>query len=261
MNLDMARFQGAFTAALFNPGEPSPAIAELVSQPAFTVYRNTVMKGCGDALEANFPSVVRLVGAPWFRAVALDYATWQPPDDASLLNYGRSFPDFLELCAAARELSYLSGVARLDRYWIESHVAGEADCDPSFLAALAPEELGATAVAPHPAARWRWFPEQPIYTIWSRNRTSEAATGGLDLQWHGEGALLTRPGDPVLWRAASQGECVFLDACAVPGATLAGTAAATLALQADIDLARLLAGLLGAGALVFPNRNLNGDAP
>ena len=63
-------------------------------QSAFAdAYRNTVMKGCVDALAANFPAVVRLVGEQWFRAVALDFVTWQPPDDPRLLSYGRGFPD------------------------------------------------------------------------------------------------------------------------------------------------------------------------
>ncbi|HMA09036.1 MAG TPA: DNA-binding domain-containing protein, partial [Ramlibacter sp.] len=121
MSFDPAQFQAAFADALLNPRDwqRSPP-QDLVAQPAFAVYRNTVMKGCVDALAANFPAVVRLVGERWFRAVALDYASWQPPDDPRLLSYGRGFPDFLELCAAARELPCLAGVARLDRYWIEA---------------------------------------------------------------------------------------------------------------------------------------------
>lgn len=261
MTTDLAQFQSAFAHALLNRGDPrrSP-LFELVSQPAFAVYRNTVMKGCVDALEANFPSVIRLVGAQWFRAVALDYAIWQPPDDARLLSYGRSFPDFLELCEAARELPYLPGVARLDRYWIEAHVAADVGADAAFLAMLSPEQLGATPVAPHPAARWQWFDALPIFTLWSRNRTPDAGPLGDDIEWHGEGALLTRPHDAILWRAASRTECVFLDACAAPrGACLADAAAAAISQQPDVDLAALLASLLRAGALVFPTRPLTGN--
>jgi len=261
MTPGLETFQSAFAHALLNPGAaPHTPVRELVSQPAFAVYRNTVMKGCVDALEANFPAVTRLVGAQWFRAVALDYAIWQPPDDARLLSYGRGFPDFLELCEAARELPYLAGVARLDRCWIEAHIAADADAEAAFLATLSPEQLGATPVAPHPAARWRWFANQPIFALWSRNRT-ECADGGVgEITWQGEGALLTRPDGAVVWRAASRTECVFLDACAAPrGACLADAAAAAIGLQPDADLAMLLAGLLRAGALIFPSRPLTGN--
>jgi hypothetical protein len=261
MSFDPAQFQAAFADALLNPRDwPQSPLQDLVAQPAFAVYRNTVMRGCVDALAANFPAVVRLVGERWFRAVALDYATWQPPDDPRLLSYGRGFPDFLELCTAARELPYLAGVARLDRYWIEAHVAADADGDASCLAGLSPEELGATVVTPHPATRWRWFAGQPIYTLWSGNRSPDAAPDALEIEWHGEGALLTRPQDAVLRRAASQADCVFLDACAGPhGATLAEAAGAAIGCQPDADLAALLAGLLRAGALVFPSLHRTGN--
>ena len=261
MSCDPMQFQSAFADALLNPRDwPRSPLQELVAQPAFSVYRNTVMKGCVDALAANFPAVARLVGERWFRTVALDYATWQPPDDPCLLSYGRGFPDFLELCAAARELPFLAGVARVDRYWIEAHVAADADADASCLAGLSPEALGATVVTPHPTTRWRWFAVLPIYTLWSRNRLPDVADGALEIEWQGEGALLTRPHDAVLRRAASQAECVFLDACAGPhGAPLAAAAGAAIGCQPDVDLAALLAGLLRAGALVFPSVHLTGN--
>lgn len=259
MTSDPVHFQSAFVDALLNPrGWPQSPLRDLVGQPAFAVYRNTVMKGCVDALAANFPAVVRLVGERWFRAVALDYATWQPPDDARLLDYGQGFPDFLELCPAARELPYLAYVARLDRYWIEAHVAADAPSDASLLAGLTPEQLGATLVASHPATRWRWFPGQPVFTLWSRNRQADPAA--LEVEWQGEGALLTRPHDAVLYRTASPGECAFLDACAAsPGATLAEAAATAIVCEPEVDLSVLLAGLLRAGALVFPSLPLTGS--
>ena len=36
-------------------------MVSLYGQPAFAVYRNTVMKACIDALQANYPAVTRLV--------------------------------------------------------------------------------------------------------------------------------------------------------------------------------------------------------
>ena len=56
----LAQFQDAFTAALAaGDGAEAQAagadlrVAQLVAQPAFAVYRNTVMKGCVDALQAK----------------------------------------------------------------------------------------------------------------------------------------------------------------------------------------------------------------
>ena len=259
MTQDLAGFQSAFADALFAPDAgPRGPLSALTAQPAFAVYRNTVMKACIDALEANFPSVARLVGSGWFRAAAARYVAAQPPDDARLLLYGAGFPAFLESFEPARELPYLPGVARLDRCWGEAHAAADAASDSSVFSALSPEALGATRVAPHPAARWCWFAEQPIFSIWSRNRSD--ASGDGEIPWQGEGALLTRRDDAVVWRAASPADCAFLDACR-GGAALLDAAEAAYQVDPEVDLAGLLAGLLRAEALVLLSTAPAGDPP
>lgn len=243
--MTLAQFQAAFAEALFDRAATAGGLA---ARPAFAVYRNTVMKGCIDALEANHPSVLRLVGSAWFRAAAALYVAVQPPRDGRLLHYGEGFAGFLADFERARELGYLPDVARLDHAWTQAHAAADAEpVDRGWLAALDPEALGHAHLAPHPAAHWHWFADAPVYTIWQRNRSGT----GLDapLAWQGEGALLTRPGDTVLWCAASRAECAFLDACA-EGLTLGDAAAAALAVAPDVDLAQLLAHLLRAGALI-----------
>jgi len=168
------------------------------------------------------------------------------PEDPTLLRYGSGFADFLARFEPAAELPYLRGVARLDRYWTEAHAAPDAGAlDASAVARLAPEALAETVLHPHPAARWAWFADGPIYTIWSRNRAESALAADLD--WQPEGALLVRPRDAVEWIALDAPGCAFLDACAA-GATLGEAAQAALQAQGDTDLARLLAILLKAGA-------------
>ena len=65
---NLSRFQDGFARSLFSAGGP-----------AHPVYRNTVLKGCVDALQANFPAVTRLVGEDWFRAAAVVYTRRFPP--------------------------------------------------------------------------------------------------------------------------------------------------------------------------------------
>jgi hypothetical protein len=245
----LARFQDAFARALLSPAAPAPAeIAALLAQPAFAVYRNTVMKGCVDALQANYPAVTRLVGEEWLRAAAAIYVREALPVEPTLLRYGADFADFLARFAPAAELPYLPAVARLDRLWTEAHAAADADLlDPDVIARLAPETLARMVLQPHPAARWMWFADAPIYTIWSRNRSAGTPEGDIDIEWRPEGALLTRPRDGVEWQALDAAGCAFLDACAAQS-TLAAAAQAALAAQPDTDLAQLMAGLLEAGA-------------
>jgi hypothetical protein len=245
----MSSFQEDFAHALFGKATANP----LPSQPAFAVYRNTVMKGCIDALEANYPSVTRLVGRDWFRSAAALYVAAHPPVDGALLDYGGTFADFLRDFAPAADLPYLAGVARLDRFWTEAHAAADAlPLAAAELARLSPHDLCACRLQPHPATRWAWFDEQPIYSIWQRNRLPEdSPQHGEDIAWHAEGAVLTRPAGRVIWQAAGRAECAFLDACS-RGCHLAEATERALDADPAVDLMALLAALMQSGALTAP---------
>jgi hypothetical protein len=231
------------------PSTPHPAFAALARQPGFAVYRNTVLKGCVDALAANYPAVCRLVGEEWFRAAAALYARAHPPSQPALIFYGADFADFLAAFEPAAELPYLPGVALLDRLWTEAHCAPDgaaADAqDMNRLAQLPPDVLLQSVLRPHPAARWRWFGAMPIYTLWHHNRAEREVPD--EIEWQGEGALLTRPQGAVNWYPASRAQCAFLDACA-HGLTVAQAAQAALDCDAQADLPALIGALLAAGA-------------
>ena len=240
-------FQDAFTAALRGAASDE-TLAAIVAQPGFAVYRNTVMAGCLDALQANYPTVNRLVGEAWFRGAAHRFAHDHPPRRPSLAAYGAGFPDFLAHFGPAAEVPYLADVARLDWDWCEAHIA--ADGPPLSAAAVADlntEQLARTVLLPHPAARWRWFPAAPIHSIWRANRDEAAPSPPLELDWHGEGALVVRPDDVVRSVALDAAGCAFLDACHADQ-PLAAAALAALNRDPRADLAALLAQLLRAGA-------------
>jgi len=264
-------FQDGFAAALIAPSVPAggasdvpPEIARLVAQPGFAVYRNTVQKGCIDALQANFPAVSRLVGDEWFRAAAMIYARANLPRQPSLLDYGSDFATFLAAFEPAAELPYLAGVARLDRFWTEAHIArDEGLVAAAAVAEFAAAELARVVLHPHASARWAWFDDAPIVTIWERNRTAEsivddAASLAPDLEWGAEGVLITRPRGAVLWTPLGKSGCAFLEACAA-GETLAAAATAALYADPQADLAALIAQTLDAGA--FGRLTLRGDDP
>ena len=236
---NLARFQDEFVRSLYS-----------MESPAHLVYRNTILKGCIDALQANYPAVARLVGEEWFRAAADVYVRRSPPEVPMLIEYGAGFADFLAGFEPAAELPYLPAVARLDRYWSECHAAAdEAPLRAPDVAGLAPEILGGMVLKPHAAARWAWF-EVPAYSIWSCNRRDSLPGGDEpDIDWRGEGALLTRPGDAVAWLQLDQAACAFMDACAsgLPLAEAAGFVPAA-------ELAGLLERLLGAGAFTIGAR-------
>ena len=247
MGARLAHFQDAFARAILIDAQPAdPAVADLVAQPAFAVYRNTVVKGCVDALQANFPAVARLVGDEWFRAAAAEFVADGLPKEPSLLAYGDAFPAFLAGFPPAADLPYLAGVARLDRLWTEAHAAADAPAiGREALTGVDPEWLGVAVLQPHPAARWSWSGRDPIYSIWRRNREERADEG--EIAWQGEGVLLTRPRDAGEWMAIDRAACLFLDACshALP---LDEALAAALDADPDANVVRLVNTLLDAGA-------------
>ena len=247
MNTPHDAFQQAFAEALFDPSQAiHPTVRALAAQPAFAVYRNTVMRACIDALQANFSTVAQLVDEEWFRAAAALYVAADVPRDGRLLHYGGGFPNFLRGFEPAAELVYLPGVAQLDILWREAHAATDAPAaDAVWVAQHTPEQIAGLALAPHPAARWAWFDEQPVFSIWERNRRQGDL--GEELNWRGEGALLTRPHDTVNWHEITRAGCAFLDACA-GGSCLADAAEHALAADPEADISAVFASLLRAGA-------------
>lgn len=240
--MKLSEFQDGFITALYDRG---PTALDMLSrQPGFTVYRNTVLKGAVDALHANFPTVVRLVGSDWFQAAAALYARHSPPVDARLIHHGAGFPGFLDQFEHAQELPYLGDVARLDLLWTQCHAAAdEPGIDVTQIAALAPEQLAGLHLHPRAAARWKWFAEQPVFSIWRYNR--EALDMPEHLAWQGEGALLVRRGGVVEWQALDIGGCAFLDACA-DGRTLADAAQHACDVQPSLEIFELLTRLVSA---------------
>jgi len=216
-------------------------------QPGFAVYRNTVLKGCIDALVAQYPAVHRLIGDDALRALARDHTRAHPPTDGRQHVYGAHLPDHLAATRPADgSLDWLPDVARLDRLWTECHVAADAPVlDAATLLSRDPEALAHTHLVPHPAARWRWCAAWPAFDLWSAARDGRADPNPP--RWCGQGALLTRPHGAVDAVEIGAGAVAFLDACA---ARLPFPAALASAQATDpaLDLGATLALLLGHGA-------------
>lgn len=248
--MKLADFQRDFVQALWSPREAVPAptpLTALTVQPGFDVYRNTVLAGCVDALQANFPAVARLVGDAWFRAAAAVYTRERPPGEPMLMLYGRGFDAFLARFEPAAELPYLAAVARIDRLWSEAHAAADAaPLEAAALQVLIPADLARHALRLHPATRWSWCDEWPVWTLWDRNRQLPAGDDA-PIAWRAEGVLLTRPHGAVLQRPLTPAGAALLAACAA-GLSIEQAVAAALAADPAADVGELLGQCLIAGA-------------
>ncbi|HEY4145570.1 DNA-binding domain-containing protein [Pinirhizobacter sp.] len=207
MNVSLAAFQDHFIDAIRGDGAPASALS---AQAGFAVYRNTWMKACVDALEANFPAVACLVGRDWFRSVAALYASGSMPLDGRLIGYGENFADFLETIEAASDIPYLADVARLD--WLllaSSHATDAPTLEPDTLLNMSARDLGRCELHLHPSVRWQ-SSAFPSRSIWEASRVGHAVQG--DLHWTGEATLIVRRTDRVHTTAIDQATCDLLQA-------------------------------------------------
>ena len=237
-------FQPSVWQAIWaNPADAGTEQAPWAHEPGFAVYRNTVLRGCVDALVALYPAVHRLTGDDWFRAQALRHIRVHPPRDACLATYGAELPDLLAQALPQDQWPWLPEVARLDQLWAESLVASDA---PSLSAeALVPLAGADLRWRPHPATRWHWHRQWPLWHLWRAAR--EGWPDPNPPRWRGEGVLFTRPGHEVLATPIGPGAAALLCACAT-GTTLPEAVAAALAAEPGLDLTACMGLLLAQGA-------------
>ena len=193
---------------------------------ALAVYRNTATKGWIDALEANYPTVVDMVGRDWFRAVAREYVEDEPAMSPVMAAYGEGCPAWLARFEPARPMAYLAPAARLDRAWTEAHLAQDAPAMNAHQAASLGLALTGTTARLLPSARLFWF-DWSAPSLWLAHRDPHA---GAELSWRPtpEGLLIHRPEDHVLMHRLSRAQWAFLDA----GRRSASFAASAMAAQA-----------------------------
>jgi hypothetical protein len=228
----LLEFQRDFAAAIGAPAEGP-----------MCVYRNTVLSGCVDALRANYPVVAQLIGDEMFEAVAAQHAAECPPRKPVLALYGARFPDWLEGQSWVRHLRYIPDVARIERLHIEALFA--ADVEPLTMSEISGrDDWQALQLPLHPAARFDWL-TSPAMSIWLAHR--DRVDGEVELDWHAEGVLFTRPGLEVQPMRIDRAGHRFLFGIRL-GETVGTAAIATANLYPETDIGSLFTSLVNAGA-------------
>lgn len=246
---DLAAFQDRFSAALHHDGELTRCGDAERLQAGLSVHRNTIYKALIDALRANYPSVERLMGREWFVASAHAFLAEQRPLEPSLIAFGSAYPDFLTGIPASEELDFLPGVARLDRYWTEAHIASDAGVlSADAMARILPEALFDLELRPHPSARLEWF-NYPAPSLWRLNRPTIPPSKRFDLDWVSEGALIARPRGEVVMLTLDAPGFAFLQKC-YAGASLGKAAVAALEIDVATDMTARIAQFINSGAFL-----------
>lgn len=196
--MTLRELQIAFVAALRDPAETAallPHIDGCKADPAarIRIHRRTMYGALVGALSSAFPVCRRVLGAPFFDAMARRYLARTPSRTSDLHRYGADLPIFLAGFAPAAELAYLPDLARLE--WAR-HIAScsrpIAAADLAALAAIPPLEYPDLCFEACVSLSLLQSP-YPVVTIWRVNQPDWL--GELDVD-------LADPGDTlVVWRS------------------------------------------------------------
>ncbi|MDE2115733.1 MAG: putative DNA-binding domain-containing protein, partial [Hyphomicrobiales bacterium] len=243
--------QRAFADAILNPALAAPAGLlgpdGVASAHRFGVYRNNVVMGLIHLLEDKFPAVLRLVGTPFFQAMAQAFVLSCPPQSPILLQYGGQFPDFIARFTPARELPYLADVARIEQAYLEAYHAEDADAlDPSAFLAIAPQDFDRLHLQLHPSVQVLSC-TGPALRIWQMNVGDEPLQP-VDLG-EAQCVLVSRPEALVELREIQGSSEVFISSL-LDQASVVTALQRALAADPEFDLSANLAGLLEAQCIV-----------
>ncbi len=234
-----------FASALLRPAAPLPSTLRGRSDKRFGVYRNNVTVGLVRAMEANFPTVRKLLGEIYFAGLARAFVQAHPPQSPLLYFYGDAFAAFLEAQNDLNDFPYLADMARLEQLWRHAYHAADLPClRPEDIAAVNPDDLACMQVVPHPALGLlaSRFAVQSIHQA----HQATAVTAPHNIA-HAEYVLITRPAFDVELRLVSAGTFEFMRKLAQ--AEPFGVAAeAAFALDPNLDLADCMSTMLLAGA-------------
>jgi hypothetical protein len=256
----LAERLSGFAAALLDPTLAVPlglvGPDREASAKRFAVYRNNVVVGLTEALQANFPVVRRIVGDEFFQAMARSYVAFEPPASPILLDYGGGFANFIAAFEPAASLPYLPDVARIERAWTEAYHAPEAvPLGRGALSSITSDRVADTCFTVHPSVRIVRS-RFPVLTIWRMN-VDDSVPGPVDLEVGGEDVLLLRPAAAVEVRLMPSGGEEFL-AGLMSGKSLTEAAKSAMNAHSLFDLSANLAALISAG--IFVSHSVAEDA-
>jgi hypothetical protein len=238
-----------FVNALLNSDTPTPAF--LTSSfgcndtRRFAVYRNNVMVGLIRAMEANFPTIVRLVGVEFFTAMAHVFVSSHPPRSRLMFEYGAEFPTFLEVFEPVRPYPYLADVARVEKMWREAfHEVDAPVVTAKNFSEFAIEQLPSLRLKAHPASRIlnSRFSAGSIFTA---NR-ADNPRGNIDPA-QSEWVLMTRPELDCEVRILGAASGTFINAL-ISGETLEDAALIAMSTNEPFNFAANISGLIASGA-------------
>lgn len=252
--MKLAELQSAYRGYLLT-GD-SAALAPAIVADAFDaaerlgIYRNNFLTSLGNALKANFPVTLQLVGDDFFAQAAGRFVLGQPPQQPCLFEYGAGFADYLRALPELAALPYVADVASFEYARIAAYNAATEPCVSSeTLGRIAPERLDAVPI--RLARHAQVFAVQaPVLALWEAHQQREPDLAAIDMTGRPHTLLVCRPDRTLMVQELERPTAQFLLAAAA-GTTL-GQAAAHSGTEDGAALSRIIALALELRLLATP---------
>jgi hypothetical protein len=216
--LSLPELQARFASSVFGDSSerstPWIRAAGIAPELRLGIYRNNLQQGFTKTLALEFPVIQRLVGADYFRQLALSFLARHPSRSGDLHHIGAPFAAFLREQFAGTSYEYFAEVAALEWAWQECLVAEDDEAlDPKALQTVPPNDFARLQFALRKAVRLLQS-AYPIGRIWEVNQPGAAAAELIDLASGPEFLLVHRVAAGARTTRLSAGEFALLSTLA-----------------------------------------------
>ncbi|MGJ8562816.1 MAG: HvfC/BufC N-terminal domain-containing protein [Alphaproteobacteria bacterium] len=207
------------------------------------VYRNSGMLAIVGALRSNYPRLDALMGESFFSEMAKAYIHLHPVKQRSLVGFGERLAQFIDSQVSEHNLEWLGDLARLDRGWLEAHLAADSAPLPIERIAETPQEhLLAAKLEFHPSLRvveTRW----DLGPLWQDIKSGVLPGAQLTLNTIPSAMMFWRPRSVVLGKSLSPEDYAFIEILR-RGKTLADACSLVIDTYPSADLPVLIADIV-----------------
>ena len=241
--------QSRVLAALRSPGEIVDPVEPglFLAPPAgtierrWTIYQNAYVVRLAEAIEDDYPAMARITGADAFRALCRRYLTAFPPHSYDIGRAGERLADYLPGDPIAKELPFLSDLARMERALVEAMVAPDHEALRWDEVVAMPAHTFAETPLPLAPATTLLDSPWPLAALWlAKDQPNDAID--IPLEGHPSVILVTRQGMEPRWRSIDADERAIVVAAqeATPPASLLEAGVFGPAEDASLRLVRAL---------------------
>lgn len=180
------------------------------------IYRSNFLISLTEALKANFPVTLQLVGTEFFEQAARGFIRQAPPDRPCLYEYGEGLAQYLQSLPELAALPYVAEMARFEFARIAaSHAPREAPLTEVEMARIAPEAL---ADLPIRLARHAQIVSlrYPVAELWQAHQAAEPDVSAVDMAARPHALLVCRPDRMLAVQTLDLDALVFLNAAREP---------------------------------------------